>query len=208
MLDDWQRLEKIIDWTGLSVNAFARGVGLKRAENLYQIKKGNNGISKDLATLVAARYPTVNRAWLLTGDGDPFIGPPGTETRGSIAFYNHDAVLVAHSPREFTPAEQMAVGIFSGAEFAAINHDAAMAPRIPEGATVFMQRINSKRIMPGRIYLVISPEFKGIRIVRRDKADSPLLRLVPANTADHDEVQIDAESVQNLWVVLGYLARL
>ena len=38
MQTDWNRLKKVIDWSRLSVNAFAKHIGLKRAENLYQIK--------------------------------------------------------------------------------------------------------------------------------------------------------------------------
>ena len=49
LLDDWQRIEKIVRWTGLSVNSFALSIGLNRSENLYRIKRGDNGISKELA---------------------------------------------------------------------------------------------------------------------------------------------------------------
>ena len=69
-MTDWQRLEQVIKWTGLSTNAFATGIGLKRSENLYQIKRGNNRISKNLAELIVRKYGSVNRAWLLTGEGE------------------------------------------------------------------------------------------------------------------------------------------
>lgn len=36
----WERLSEVIGYSGLSVNAFAKAIGLKRGENLYQIKKG------------------------------------------------------------------------------------------------------------------------------------------------------------------------
>lgn len=35
----WERLKRVIRYSGLSTNAFARAIGLKRGENLYQIKK-------------------------------------------------------------------------------------------------------------------------------------------------------------------------
>jgi len=37
---DWLRLEEVINYSGMSVNAFALHIGLLRSENLYQIKKG------------------------------------------------------------------------------------------------------------------------------------------------------------------------
>ena len=42
ILTDWQRIEMVIQQSKLTVNAFARHIGLPRGENLYQIKKGNN----------------------------------------------------------------------------------------------------------------------------------------------------------------------
>lgn len=76
-MTDWQRLEQVIKWTGLSTNAFATGIGLKRSENLYQIKRGNNRISKNLAELIVRKYGSVNPAWLLTGDGEMLVGSGG-----------------------------------------------------------------------------------------------------------------------------------
>ena len=72
--EKWRRLERVIKWTGLSINSFALTIGLKRSENLYQIKKGNNGISRDLAELITAKYPSVSKGWLLTGEGEMLIG--------------------------------------------------------------------------------------------------------------------------------------
>lgn len=46
---------------------------VETSENLYQIKKGNNGISRDLATLITTKYPSVSKAWLLTGEGEMFV---------------------------------------------------------------------------------------------------------------------------------------
>lgn len=53
----------------MTTNAFARHIGLARGENLYQIKRGNNGVSLDLANRITAKFPEVSKLWLLTGDG-------------------------------------------------------------------------------------------------------------------------------------------
>ena len=66
----WKRLEAVIVAQGFkSVNAFARHIGLRRAENLYQIRKGRNGISPHLAATIARHFPDVSQGWLLTGEG-------------------------------------------------------------------------------------------------------------------------------------------
>lgn len=69
----WQRLEAVISWTGLSINGFARRIGLPRGENLYQIKKGNNGISLDVANRIVSKFPKIDKLWLLAGDGHMFV---------------------------------------------------------------------------------------------------------------------------------------
>ena len=45
----WRRLERVIESSGLTINSFARYVELQRGENLYQIKRGNYGVSLGVA---------------------------------------------------------------------------------------------------------------------------------------------------------------
>lgn len=67
--EQWERLECIFAMAGMTANRFANHIGLKRAENLYRIKKGQNGISKMLADRIVACYPEISKGWLLTGEG-------------------------------------------------------------------------------------------------------------------------------------------
>lgn len=69
-LEDWKRLEQIIAESNLSVNRFAIRIGLPRGENLYQIKRGNNGISRDVAERIHACFPQYSISWILTGEDD------------------------------------------------------------------------------------------------------------------------------------------
>lgn len=68
--DVWPRIEMVIRWSGMSTNAFARHIGLPRGENLYQIKKGNNGLSMNVANLICEKFPEIDELWLLTGKRD------------------------------------------------------------------------------------------------------------------------------------------
>ena len=90
--DCWNRINKIIARSGMNTNAFAQHIGLPRGENLYQIKRGNNGISRDVADRICKAFPEVNKLWLLTGEGAAFantntpgdlIPPPAIEPRMS-----------------------------------------------------------------------------------------------------------------------------
>lgn len=74
-LSPWERIEDIIDhYRFHNVSAFARRLGLGRAENLYQIKRGNNGISMKLAETIHSAFPEISKAWLLTGEDEMLAG--------------------------------------------------------------------------------------------------------------------------------------
>ena len=72
-MDNWQRIDSVIRWANMTINYFALYIGLPRGENLYQIKKGNNGISRNLADKIVTKFPEVSLAWLLTGEGQMFV---------------------------------------------------------------------------------------------------------------------------------------
>ncbi len=203
MLDNWQRIEKIVNWTGLSVNAFARCIGLKRAENLYQIKKGNYGISKELAEMITAKYTTVNKSWLLTGAGTMFIDE-NQKPVANIPYYKIDAVRMMTSQETFSPSSFLCLPNLEGCEFAAITLANAMDPEIPVGAILFFRKAEVNAILPGNIYLIVSTSFGGIRYIRRQPG-SHHLKLVPKNTRDYDEVEIEAKEIQRLYEVKGFM---
>ncbi len=56
-----------------SVSALARLIGLKRSENLFQIKRGRNRISFGLVDQICKHLPEISKAWLLTGEGAMII---------------------------------------------------------------------------------------------------------------------------------------
>ena len=64
-------MEAVINYLEMrSVNQFAMHIGLPVAENLYRIKRGQNGISRALADRIVEHYPQISKGWLLSGDGN------------------------------------------------------------------------------------------------------------------------------------------
>ena len=61
-MDNWQRIDSVIRWANMTINYFALYIGLPRGENLYQIKKGNNSISRNLADKIVTKFPEVSPA--------------------------------------------------------------------------------------------------------------------------------------------------
>lgn len=67
-LADWERIALIITDNRMSTNQFAHHIGLGRSENLYQIQRGNNCISRSLAERIHRHFPQYGMGWLLTGE--------------------------------------------------------------------------------------------------------------------------------------------
>ena len=72
-MTDYQRIEAVIDHTGLRNNALAKSLGYTNGTILYQIKNGRNGISANLARRISDVYPDISQKWLLTGKGDMLV---------------------------------------------------------------------------------------------------------------------------------------
>ena len=205
-MENWQRLEKVIKWTGMSVNAFALHIGLKRSENLYQIKKGNHGISKELANIISTKYPQISRSWLLTGEGEMLKDGESIPARG-IPFYNVDiaSVIEFHQQPAQKPLYYIDVPIFYECDFAALSTSNAMAPEIPAGAIVAIKQHDPAKIFPGESYLIVTRDFAGIRTIRRYPDNPEKIRLVPKNVTDYDEIVIDLSEIKVLYLVKGII---
>lgn len=198
MLNNWQRIERVVKWAGLSVNSFALSIGLNRGENLYQIKKGNNGISRELAGMISAKYPQISRAWLLTGEGDMFTDE--AIKRVSVPFYDVDAEKFIASPGKFTRRSYISLPMIEDVEFAAMYYGRAMGCAVPPGSVVLFSRASTDTLLPGGEYLVVTDNFVMLRRVRR-KAGSSELRLIPVDGDNFDEIRIDSAQVRELYLV-------
>jgi hypothetical protein len=202
LLTDWQRLEKVIKWTGHAINAFAREIGLNRAENLYQIKNGNNRISRNLADIIVDKYPKINKGWLLTGEGDMFTHD---EDKGvSVPFYNADAEKYISSPGSFESHRRISIPMLEEVDFATVYYGRAMGDEIPQGAIVFFKKVELCCLVPGGDYLVVADNVTLLRRVRRN-LDDGMLRLLPVDSVNFDEIRIEERQVTGLYVVRAVL---
>lgn len=206
MLDNWQRLERVIKWTGLSVNSFALTIGLKRSENLYQIKKGNNGISRDLAELIAAKYPSISRGWLLSGEGDMFLSSNQNASTG-VPFYGMDVLeAIRLGNKRPEPTYLLNLPMFEECDLAALCLGTAMQPDIPPASVLMLKQVPLSALIPGETYAICSARFSGIRIIRQDE-DPEKVVLWPRNTQDYDPITIEKAKLGKLFLVRGIIIK-
>lgn len=69
----WERIEIIIRESGMTINSFARIIGLNSGENLYRIKRGCNRVSRRIAEKIHAYSPKYSVSWIMCGGNMPDV---------------------------------------------------------------------------------------------------------------------------------------
>ncbi|SEM32068.1 Phage repressor protein C, contains Cro/C1-type HTH and peptisase s24 domains [bacterium A37T11] len=205
-MTNWKRLEQVIHWSGLSTNAFALSIGLKRAENLYQIKKGNNAISQSLAAKITKKYTTISRSWLLTGDGH-MLTDQDKPSGKKIPYYESGFSDLNETDGKLPePSYFIEVPLIMDAEFAIICVGNSMQPEIPAGSIVTLKEISKELILPGETYFVVTKNYSTIKTIRTVENDPKSLRLIPKNLQDYDEAVIPITAIIRLFLVKGMIS--
>lgn len=215
MNDSWNRLEKVIDSSGLSINKFAATIGLKRSENLYRIKKGKNSISKELAELITIKYCNINKAWLLTGEGAMYANPiqnkDGTPvSTKKIPFYD-SAIFESEELNGFIlplpePLYYIDVPTLTNCDFASLFMGDSMKPKIPSGSIVALKEMDIQLILPGEMYLIVTDKYTTIKYIRTVSGNDSLVKLVPENKEFYDEMFLDKSLIRRIFMVKGVIS--
>ncbi|MBE6193083.1 MAG: helix-turn-helix transcriptional regulator [Rikenellaceae bacterium] len=196
----WERLSVIIKESGLSVHAFAKHIGMQRSETLYQIKRGQIGISRTVAQSVVDCFPEYSAMWLQSGMGTMYANP--TAERGYIPCYN----LPLSQISEISGVEAddyLYIPMISDADFAIRHISDDMQPKVLNGALLILKSTNVKSIIFGEMYVVRTADFTLLRVVRSAGEDD-CLRLV-ALKEGYDDMIIQRSDVLELYSVLAML---
>ncbi|MEG1611344.1 MAG: S24 family peptidase [Alistipes sp.] len=183
----------------MSINYFARHIGLPRGENLYQIKLGNNGISHDVADKITQKFPEIDKLWLLTGEGQMFGKP---ELRGvQIPFYNVDVEDNISVRESLKVDDVMVIPQLSACDFAMRYDGQAMGAQIPAGSTVLLKAVEKESIIPGAEYVIVSRKIVTLRIVRTVD-DASQLRLVAGDSSRFDDIMLPCKEIKAVYKVV------
>lgn len=196
----WERLSAVIEWASMSINYFARYIGLPRGENLYQIRRGNNGISRDVARRVITRFPEISEAWLLNGSGEMFLKPE--ERRTYTPFYDVDVEKTLSEDVRVHPTNQITLPLASTCDMAMRYMGLSMAPHIPTGAIVMLSKVPTSDILPNNDYVI---KVDGKAILRTVlETDSEDMWHVQAYTPINGHL-VAKESITDAWLVRAWI---
>ncbi len=202
-LSDWQRLESVIEWANMTTNYFARHIGLARGENLYQIKRGNNGISQKTAAMITAKFPEVNLMWLLTGQGEMLSGE---EYRGGAKpLYNLGVEESIRQVDKCSCDEQLILPSAIDFDFAMPYLGKAMGAITPQNTVLLLKKITTEMIIPGDECVIVAKKIVLLRIVNFpvEQSDKDKLRLVAAAGEPYGDVVVKCSEVEAVYKVNG-----
>ena len=137
----------MIEWSGMTVNHFAYEIGLNRAENLYHIKKGNYGISLELANRIVARFPEIDLTWLLSGVGGMLIEEKSNVK--TLPYFRQDIAQVLINIDHLTPTETINFPYFVDCSCVVRSLDRAMNEPLAVASDLFLREVDIVDVIQG-----------------------------------------------------------
>lgn len=199
----WMRIEAILARVNMTTNYFSRYIGLARGENLYQIKRGNNGISMGLADRIVRHFPEYNRMWLLTGEGAMLCEEERTQG-GGIPLYRTDLERELGNYEQLQPSMNLLLPSEVEADLAMVYHGRAMSPLTAVGTVLLLKKIDPASVIPGKEYAIVSKNYITLRIVRMtEQADE--WRLVATDTEQFDDMRLPVADIEAVYAVCAKL---
>lgn len=205
-MDNWQRLEAVIKWSNMTTHSFAIAIGLNRSENLYQIKRGRNGISKGLAKRICTLYPQIDYVWILTGQGvmlrgvGSFDQPAAGAIATGVPSFIGDVTLLSTKGETSFESYFSHISCINNCDHALAVSGCAMAPEVPAGSIIIVKRISKKYIVYGEIYLIITCNGALIREIK-PSLNPEEVDMVAKNRELFDPITIPLIEIENLYLV-------
>lgn len=203
----WERMEEVIKATGHTVNSFAKHIGLPRGENLYQIKRGNNRISIDVARRVNEKFSQYSIAWLMFGEEEqPRIVTDESQIVRLPLYYRCNTV---DFPFQDEPDDYLilSVSVANGAEVAVAYSDDILNPYL-RGAILLLKKQQSEEpILFGNIYFVQLRGIQLFRIVKRYDLNPEVVTLATLQPSTLGDIDVGITAITGLWRVVGAVCR-
>lgn len=210
-MTDWQRLEQVIKWAGKNANSFAKELGLNRTENLYQIKKGNNRISKSLAAKIISVFPAISKTWLVFGDGSMFVGEEATFVERKIVigtpFYDGDnyTILSSELGKLEEPVYNIYVPLIGDCDIAIRVNSNVLEPKIQLGSILMLKKIAPCDIMYGYKYIILINGLCMLRVIKRDGVFTSDYVIIKTLNPD-SEASIMRDEIEHLYIIKASIA--
>lgn len=203
--NNWERIVMLLSWLNMTVNSFSRQLGISRAESIYQIKRGNYGISNDMATRIITHYPQVDRTWLLSGVGSMLTGEKVAKKR-RIPYYIGYAESNNFAKSRKTRCDSIVLPYEHDIEKVVRSMSPAMCDGLTVANDLFIRQVPIEEVIQGNEYVL---ELKNKEVIWRKVrfvAGNDNWRLVANNRNEYEDIIINKCQVVRAWRVVARMA--
>jgi hypothetical protein len=202
--NNWERLERVIAHTGLSANAFALSIGMQRSENIYHIKRGNFGISDDLAERIVARYPEINSTWLLSGVGEMLINDSANSS--VVPFYEKGVEQLLNYCNSNPQLNTYQLPFICDCDVVVRTHTRSMVTPGTAATDLFLKSISPAEMIQGNEYLIVLRDETLWRKIRHVKNEPGKWRLVAYDREQSPDVTVNVDDIRRVWRVIARMS--
>jgi hypothetical protein len=202
---NWERIEEILNRHKLTINSFASKLGFARSENLYHIRKGNYGISEELANRIIEFDPEIDRTWLLSGIGNMLKSQPSANS--SIPFYCETMEEVLPALENIEPSSHISIPYATGSDFVIRSLSRPMSDSVTTANDLFLKRLSGiHEVVQGNEHVLLVNNEVIWRKVRYVRGNPDKWRLVSRNRDEFPDIIINASDVSKVWRVIARIA--
>lgn len=205
-------INKVLEYTGLTPSVFAKKLGEKRPQRIYDIQNGKTKkLSPEIADKITSVFPTINRTWLLTGEGDML------NENTTLTILNDDKITTVPllpisaqggTLNDFVMAVkemdcEKIISPIGHADFAITVSGDSMAPEYPSGSQVLIKKINERAFIDwGRTYVLDTCNGTVIKkLMPSDSGDSNIVKCVSINPA-YPPFEVNLHDVYGIYRVM------
>lgn len=202
--NNWERIERVLEYANMTANAFAVHIGMQRSENIYHIKRGAFGISEELVERITARFPKINPTWLLTGVGDMLLG--NTADKSTVPFYEMGVEQLLNQDTKQKRVGKYQLPYSCDCDAVVRVNAPAMVYSGTAATDLFIKRVKVEEMVQGNEYLIVTDEYVLWRKIRYVKGSPEQWRLVAYDRTEGPDVIINKSDIRHVWRVIARMA--
>ena len=195
----WARVQEVIDHLNMNINQFATALGLNRSETLYQIKRGNSTITRNIATRIVEKFPHFSLPWLMTGYGLMVASPD--DNSEYIPYFSCD-ISDLPVPNPYAADSHIFIPQVGEADIALKYHNDDMAPSIPNGTILALKKTSLETLIYGDEHVILASNLALLRKIRRTD-DPNVVRLEATCREFFDDIFLQTSSIKEVYAVKG-----
>ena len=212
MMAGAQIIDKLLEFFQLNAKSFSEKIGLDRPQAIYDIQNGKTKcISPRMADKIISAFPEVDKAWLLSGEGEMLKEATDVTIPSHRIRYWVDVDATAGGVTQFDDMMSsqyidLAIPEFRDCTDAVNLYGDSMLPLYKSGQIIILKEWKESFIDYGNVYLVVTK--KGNRMVKylRKGSDADHVLCVSENK-EFDSFEILMDDILRLYLVKGGISK-